>query len=233
MAFGRTNCGPPAGMCTLCTIGTGPPVSIGSSRLLLELLESLPESSESLLLDELELELARLPDCLAASAAVNPLPLGRVDVRDDCSFTGGLGGAGMDAKMAAVDDVEVTEAICGSLVGVACDCLLCPLSDVAFSGRDTMRGLVAVDTEGGFCLARATAFVIFAAATAETLLEDLDTFFTSPVLATDVFAFVLAAKGWSREVTCETPCLLSWETLTEDGGAVDLAVSSTASLHEE
>ena len=65
MAFGRTSWGPHAGMGTLRMMGTGPPVSIGSpSRLLLELLDSLPESSESLLLDELELELAGLPTSL-------------------------------------------------------------------------------------------------------------------------------------------------------------------------
>ena len=70
MAFGRTSCGPPAGRGILRTIETGPPVSMAVSPSLLEvlLLDSLPDSSESLLEDELELELFGLTVAI-------PLPL--------------------------------------------------------------------------------------------------------------------------------------------------------------
>ena len=59
-AFGRSSCGPPAGTGTLWTMGTGPLVSMAvSSRLDPEDEESLPvSSSESLLDEELEVELA-------------------------------------------------------------------------------------------------------------------------------------------------------------------------------
>ena len=40
-------------------------------------------------------------------------------------LAGGFGGIGMEAKIAAVDDVEVTEVISGGLVGVVCGGLLC------------------------------------------------------------------------------------------------------------
>ena len=64
MALGRRSCGAPAGTGTLWTMGTGPPVSMAdpssssSSRLDPGVDDSLAESSESLLLVELELELA-------------------------------------------------------------------------------------------------------------------------------------------------------------------------------
>ena len=46
-----------------------------------------------------------------------------------------------------------------------------------------MRGLAAAERGGGWCLARATAFVILAAATAKTLLvEAFDGFLAPPVL---------------------------------------------------
>jgi hypothetical protein len=102
-------------MGTLWTIGTGPPASIGSSLLLLELLDSLLESSESLLLDELELELR--PECLVAVITDNPLPLGRAAAV--ITFVGGFGGTGIDASMAAVEDIEVKVLRCRGLVGGA------------------------------------------------------------------------------------------------------------------
>ena len=182
MALGRTSCGAPAGMGTLWTIGTGPPVSMVSSRLVLELLDSLTESSESLLLEELELELARLCAAsavrpLADSAVVSPFPVGRgAVVRDGGTvFDGnGLGGAGMDARIAAVDIV------CRCFVGVVCGCLLRPLRDEGLSGSETMRGLAVLGVVCGFCLARATALVIFATATADTFVAGLAVFFTPP-----------------------------------------------------
>jgi len=46
-----------------------------------------------------------------------------------------------------------------------------------------MRGLAAAERDGGWCLARATAFVILAAATAETLLvEAFNCFLALPTL---------------------------------------------------
>lgn len=182
-------------------------------------------SSESLLLDELELELGRPP---SPSVAGNPLPVGRVGVTEDNTL-GGLGGTGIDANIAAVEDVEVMEVI-GSLVGVACDCLLRPVSDVTLSGSDTISGLVVVGTGGWTCLARMTAFVIFAAATAETLVEALVVFFTPPGFTVEVLVPVLAATEWSTVVALVIPCLVDWELRTEEEGAVGLVGGSTISL---
>ena len=199
-------------MGTLCTIGTGPPVSMASSRLLLELLESLTESSESLLLEELELELARwrgpaarIPP--AASAAVNPFPVGRgAEDTGGSVLDGCLGGTGIEAKIAAVD---VNEPIGGCLVGGACCCLLRPLREAELRGSDTISGLLAVDC--GFCLARATAFVIFASAMADTFVAGLVVFFTPPDFTADVFELVLVADEWSSVVVVlvVTPGLVS------------------------
>lgn len=205
-------------------MGTGPPVSIGSSRLLLELLESLPESSESLLLEEVELELG----CPSSpSVAGSPLPVGREGGTEDSTLEGGLGGAGMDANIAAVEDVEAIEVICGSLVGVACDCLLRP---VTLSGSDTMSGLLVIGTGGWACLARATALVIFAAATAETFVDALVVFFTTAGFTADVLVPALVATVWRRAVALAIPCLVSWELRAEEEGAVGLAAGSTTSL---
>ena len=76
MAFGRTSCGPPAGRGILRTIETGPPVSMAASPSLLELLllDSLPDSSESLLEEELELELFGLNIDTPAPLPPPPLP---------------------------------------------------------------------------------------------------------------------------------------------------------------
>ena len=237
MAFGRTSWGPPAGMGTLRTMGTGPPVSIGSpSRLLLELLDSLPESSESLLLDELELELAGLPTSLPnlpppppPSATVAALLAVWVDPMANV-LAGGFGGTGIEAKIAAVDDVEVTEVISGGLVGVVCGGLLRPPREVTFRGRETISGLP-LDRGGGFCLARATAFVIFAAATAETFVEALDGFLTPPVLTVPlVLEAAEVAMELSRAVALAMPCLVSWEGRTEEGGGAGWAGCSDSSL---
>lgn len=131
MALGRRSCGAPAGTGTLWTMGTGPPVSIpapsssSSSRLDPEEEESLAESSESLLLDELELELTppRDPAPLAPptdGATDNPFPpagreLAEVVMRG--FGRGGLAGTGIDARIAAVVDCVVTpddrDSICG------------------------------------------------------------------------------------------------------------------------
>ena len=159
--------------------------------------------------------------------AGSPLPVGREGGTEDSTLEGGLGGAGMDASIAAVEDVEVIEVICGSLVGVACDCLLRP---VTFSGSDTMSGLLVVGTGGWACLARATALVIFAAATAETFVDALVVFFTTAGFTADVFVAALVATVWRRAVALAIPCLVSWELLTEEEGAVDLAGGSTTSL---
>lgn len=163
------------------------------------------------------------------SVAGSPLPEGRAGGTEDSTFEGGLGGAGMDANIAAVEDMEVREVIDGSLVGVACDCLLRP---VTLSGNDTIRGLLVVGTGGWACLARATALVIFAAATAETFVEVLVVFFTTAGFTADVLVAALVVTEWRREVALATPCLVGWVVRTVEEGAVDLAGESSTSLED-
>lgn len=134
-----------------------------SSLLLLEPLDSLPESSppssESLLLDELELELAApggIRVCLSfppMAIAVDKLfPVGRavtgrVDVVPSV-FAVKRGGTGIEANIAAVEDgcADINGGICGCLVGVVCGCLprppLAPLRDVVLRGSETIRELL-------------------------------------------------------------------------------------------
>ena len=149
------------------------------------------------------------------------------------TFEGGFGGTGIDANMAAVEDCEVKMLNCGGLVGVVCGGLLLPLSEVLSSGRDTINGLFTGGTGCGFCLARATALVSLAAATADTFVEALAVFFTPPVLATDAFELALLATAWRRAAVLAMPCLVGWEeACTEEVTAEGLAGYSTnMSLH--
>ena len=81
----------------------------------------------------------------------------------------------MDAKMAAVEEVEVVEVKCGGRctgLGMGGGGLSCPLGVAILRGRETMREEVAVGRADGVYLARATAFVILAAAIADTLIEE-------------------------------------------------------------
>ena len=92
-----------------------------------------------------------------------------------------------------------------------------------------MRGLAAVERDGGWCLARATAFVILAAATAETLLvEALDGFLAPPALGFRGREAVVAEKELSMAVALAMPCLVSCE-----GVWSDLACGSAGSLGRE
>lgn len=142
-------------------------------------------------------------------------------------FVGGLGGTGMDAKIAAVD---IT---CGCFVGVVCICLPRPPRDEGLIGSDTMRGLVTVGGGWGFCLARATALVILAAAMADTFVAGLVVFFTPPDLTTLVLELELVAVEWITLVAVlETPCLTGWEARWVVGGGVALRDCFTVSLYE-
>jgi hypothetical protein len=174
MAFGRRSCGAPAGTGTLWTMGTGPPVSMAdpsssssSSRLDPEVDDSLAESSESLLLVELELELAPWrwdPAPFTTPTGGVPFPEGRVAVEGTSSGfgRGGLAGAGIEASIAAVVDCadvpDERDIICGVCLtrGVARGVACCssfphPPPDAVPIGRDTMRGLVLTMTVGEHC----------------------------------------------------------------------------------
>lgn len=95
------------------------------------------------------------------------------------------------------------------------------------SGLEEVRG-------GGCCLARATAFVILAAATAETLFEEsLVVFFTPPDcpdLAWGAFEPVLLDTEQAREVVFPTLCLLAAVGRTLEGGVAAFAGDSASSL---
>ena len=119
----------------------------------------------------------------------------------------------MDAKMAAVEETEVVEIKCGGRctglgTGGGGGGLFCPLGVAILRGRETMRGEVEVGRADGWYLARATAFVILAAAIADTLLaEDFGCFRTPP-------AFVLMVRETELvavELSTVIPCLVSWE----------------------
>ena len=75
-----------------------------------------------------------------------------------------------------------------------------------------MRGLAAAERDGGWCLARATAFVILAAATAETLLvEAFDGFLAPPALGFRGREAVVVEMELSMAVALAMPCLVSCE----------------------
>lgn len=107
-------------------MGTGPPVSISSSRLELELLDSLPESSESLEEEEEE-ELAGLP--APPTLPCKPLPGGRAKAElaaGGILTTADFCRGGMEARMAAVEEEEPVArctAFTGAVGGAVGGCL--------------------------------------------------------------------------------------------------------------
>ena len=90
-------------------------------------------------------------------------------------------------------------------------------------------GLSAVKRDGGWCMARATAFVILAAATAETLLvEAFDGFFAPLALEFRGREAVVAEMELSMAMASAVSCLVSCE-----GVWSDLACWSAGSLGRE
>ena len=75
-----------------------------------------------------------------------------------------------------------------------------------------MRGLAAAERDSGWCLSRATAFVILAAAMAETLLvEAFDGFLAPPALGFRGREAVVAEMELSMGMALVMPCLVSCE----------------------